>query len=151
LRIGASDVVVVARAGRTPYRLVTRQEALQREIDDRAQTLAQLGAAAAPVLRQAQASQQAELAGLAPDLRRAPACIGGDHRRGSFSPCDDRGARHLVAIDPAYFDPALPKSAIQLITLSVNAPSRDEHRTLAPLTRAAVDGLDLASLQRALK
>jgi hypothetical protein len=151
LRLGLRDVLVIAKPGRTPYRLVTRAELLERQIGDRAQTLAQLGPAAAPVLRQAQASQQAELAALAPDQRAAPACVGGDHARGTFSACNDRGARHLVAIDPAYFDPALPKTAIQLITLSVQAAGRDELSPLTPRTRAAVDSLDLAALQRALR
>ncbi|MBI1197271.1 MAG: hypothetical protein GC203_05360 [Phenylobacterium sp.] len=151
LRLGVTQLIVVAKPGKLPYRYVTKAELLEREIADRAEALAQLAANAAPVLRKAQADQQAELAALPPGERAAPACVGGERRRGASSPCDDRGARYMVTIDPGYFDPKAPRTAIQLVTIGVGAPHRDEHKILTPIARDAVAQLDLNAIQRALK
>lgn len=151
LRFRTKEHIVIAKPGRKPYRHVTKAELLAREIADRQEVLAKLGADAAPGLLQDQTEQQAELAALSPGERAAPACLGGSRKRGTFTPCSERGANYVVAMDPAYFDPGLPKTAIQLITLIAPAQHRDEHKWLGPVARQAVAAMDLAALQRALR
>lgn len=151
LRFRTREHIVIARPGRKPYRHVTKAEVLAREIGDRGIVLEKFGANEAPGLEQEQAKQQAELAALSPAELMAPACLGNSRNRGTFTPCSDSSAHYVVAIDPSYFDPTLPKTAIQLITLVAGAPHRDEHKELGPVTRAAVAAMDLAALQRALR
>lgn len=151
LRFRSKDHIVIAKPGRKPYRHVSKREVLEREIGDRRGVLAKLGADAAPVLLREQADQEAELAALSPTERASPACLGGSRKRGTFTPCSESGAMFVVAMDPGYFDPALPRTAIQLITLIAPIPHRDEHKALGPVTRAAVEAMDLAALQRALR
>ncbi len=151
LRFRTREHIIIAKPGRKPYRHVTKAEVLAREIDDRRIVLEKFGPNEAPGLEQEQTKQQAELAALSPAERAAPACLGNSRKRGTFMPCSDSGAHYVVAIDPSYFDPTLPKTAIQLITLIAPAQHRDEHKVLGPVTRAAVAAMDLTALQRALR
>jgi hypothetical protein len=151
LRFRTKEHIVIAKPGRKPYRHVTKAEVLEREIAERAKTIAQFGAETRKGVLDDQAKQQAELAALSPAERNAPACLGNSRKRGTFMPCGDSSANYVVVMDPGYFDPKLPKTALQLVVLTVGAQHRDEHKWLGPMTRQAVAALDLDAIQAALR
>ncbi|MDQ7812600.1 hypothetical protein, partial [Brevundimonas sp.] len=142
--------VVVARPGRRPYRHVTKQEVLDREIGDYRKIVDDLGGNAAPRLLETLGKLEAELAALSPAGRAEPACQDGSRRQGLFTDCAKVGAHFVVAVDPDYFDPARPKTAIQLVTISAPSEGAQGHPTLSPILREAMGQVDLRAIQALL-
>lgn len=165
LQVGNKDVVVVHKPGRKPFVHVSRQrylegllagerehlDSLHRQLDgadaDSRNMLMQF-------IRQWQArveQKQAQLAAMSEAERRAPTCQGGQQRPGQlFSTCDAPGAVYYVAVSADYFQPGLPASSVQLLTLSVVNKGFLNDRTLGKKLRQAVAQLDLPGLQRNL-
>ncbi len=150
LHFRSRDHVVIARPGRRPYRHVTKQEVLEREIGDYRKIVDDLGGNAAPRLLETLGRLEAELAALSPAGRAEPACQDGSRRQGLFTDCAKVGAHFVVAVDPDYFDPARPRTAIQLITISAPSEGAQGHPTLSPLLREAMEQLDLRAIQALL-
>ncbi|WP_129793050.1 hypothetical protein [Sphingosinicella sp. CPCC 101087] len=150
LRFRSRDHVVITRPGLLPYRLVTKQEVLEREVEEYRRAVADLAGNAAPPLLATLTEREAELAALPDPERSAPACQNGSRRGGSFVPCTERGAHHVVALNPAYFDRSRPRTALQLVTISAPSAGGVGHALLEPVARSAVEALDLAAIQRLL-
>lgn len=150
LHFRSRDHVVIARPGRRPYRHVSKQEVLDREIGDYRKIVDELSGNAAPRLLETLRELEAELAALSPVERAEPACQDGSRRQGLFTDCAKVGAHFVVAVDPDYFDRDRPKTAIQLVTISAPSEGAQGHPTLSPLMREAMEQLDLRAIQALL-
>lgn len=142
---GLQQIIVIAAPGRAPFVHVTRQEYLQQLIAE----LYPSGVDTAPKPGKGLGALQAELAALSPEQQQAPACSGG-RGRSWLSHCEDRGASYLVRPNLDYFDRRKPRSAPQLITLSVPLPWVGEDREEGDRLRSAVAELDFGRLQAML-
>jgi hypothetical protein len=74
---------------------------------------------------------RAELAALSPLARREPAWVGEAESISKLVPASAEGATPLVMVNPGLFDPALPRTAVQLIAIRFTYGARymDEHPT----------------------
>jgi hypothetical protein len=152
LRFSTRDHIVLTKPGKQPWRHVTKAEVLERRIAEaRADAAKFPNPADAPILYENVRKLEAELAALSPAQRAERACRSGEFKYGTFTPCTVAGADYVVAYDPAYFDPRLPKTAIQLVVISEPADHRDDHRDLGPILRGAVRALDLKAIQAQLR
>lgn len=150
LHFRSRDHVVISRSGRRPYRHVSQQEVLERGIGDSRKIVDELGDNAAPRLLDTLRGMEAELAALSPARRAEPACQDGSRRGGVLTACTKVGAHFVVAVDPEYFDPARPRTAIQLVTISAPSEGAQGHPTLSPVLRDALRQLDLRAIQAML-
>jgi len=100
---------------------------------------------------------ESELAGLSAKDRAAPAYLptGRNSSRrasGLASGPDGANTQMLIVPNPAFFDPALPRTAIQVITIDLGGMRDDEPRNAADSLRVAVRGaLDYGRLGRLLE
>lgn len=113
-----NNVVVVAKPGRSLTSPVSRESYLR-------------------ALLKRHASERilvdlftAELAALSPSDRKAPAFVGTSEKPSRLVDSATDGAAALVTIDPGYFDPALPRTAVQLIAIKFGYGNR--YRDEAP-------------------
>lgn len=144
LKVRTREVIVIAKAGRQPFAHVTKQRYLEGRI---AEARKQAGASGGKLQQ-----LEDELASLSPEEKGSPACRSSRRKRGtSFVPCQDSGAQYIVTLHPDYFDKALPKTALQLLTISVAPQGSRLDKLLEPVLRSAVEQLDLAALQRSLE
>jgi hypothetical protein len=92
---------------------------------------------------------RAALARLSPAERRAPACQDLNERLTGLGECNDYN--RYVALNPHYFDPSLPKSAVQLLVVSTGDGTSDkENRNHAELRFRIFDTIDYAALAEVL-
>lgn len=92
----------------------------------------------------------AELKAMAPAARRAPAWVkSSDAGIMDLVPAGTQDARQLVMPNPALFNAALPRSAIQLMTIQATAPS-GEDAAVALFARIR-ESMDYTSLSTLLK
>lgn len=143
--------IVIAKQGSAPYRNVSKEEWLRHEIADIKASIAKFEGEPVPQLDARVRELEAELADFTPAERQSPACMSSSRRKGTFADCDEPGADFIVKVNPDYFDRNLPKTAIQLITISTPNHARDDDKMLAPIVRAAVEAMDLTELQRSLE
>ena len=152
LKFRSREHVIIAKPGRLPFRHVTKQAYLERAIADERAGIAKFGGEPVPGLEKGLADKLAELAALSPTERAAPACEGSELQRGtSFTPCNEPGANYIVTVNPDYFDRSLPKTAIQLVSVSVPQEGGVGHKVLQPIVRAAVAALDLDAIRQTLE
>ncbi len=164
LQVGSKDVVVVHKPGRKPFAHITRQRYLEGLIAGEHEHIALLQHQLAqatdadsrqqlqPFIRQWQASvaqKRAQLAGMSEAERRSPTCQS-SAAPGLFTACDEAGAVYYVTFAPGYFQPGLPPSSVQLLTISVVNKGFLNDRELGLKLRQAVAQLDLPALQRSL-
>jgi hypothetical protein len=164
LQIGSKDVVVLHKPGRKPFRHISRQRYLQgllagehAHIASLQQQLAETADAESrhqlqQFIRQWQgtaAQKQATLDAMSDAERRSPTCQSSSGR-GLFASCSDPGAVYYVTFEPDYFQPGLPPSSVQLLTISVVGKGFLNDKTLGLKVRQAVAQLDLPALQRGL-
>lgn len=150
LRFSSRTHIVIARPGHVPFRHVTRQALIEREIGDLREPVARLGEANAPQIVAQIRRLEAELAALSPAERQAPACRNMGRGKSLLAPCGG-GAPYVVTPNSDYFTRSASRAAVQLIVLSVPQPGGVGHKVLEPITRAAVDALDLEALQAVLE
>lgn len=148
-RVGIRDVVLVTRTGRLPWTYVTKGEQLQGLIDETRATIAQIGGVPHPKMQATLDQQTDALAALSPQERAAPACVSARLRE-PFGDCAAKGATHYVRPNPAYFDPAAPKDAVQLVMVGAPAEGGHGHPRLEPKLRAAAAALDYRAIQASL-
>ncbi|NEX94978.1 hypothetical protein [Caulobacter sp. 17J65-9] len=152
VRFSSRDHIVLTKPGKQPWRHVTKAEVLERRIREaRADAAKFPNPADAPKLYENVRKREAELAALSPAQRMERACRSNEFKYGTFTPCTVAGAEYVVAYDPSYFDPRLPKTAIQLVVISEPIDHRDDHRDLGPILRGAVRALDLKAIQAQLR
>lgn len=164
LQVGNKDVVVVHKPGRKPFAHVSRQRYLEGLLASEREHIAHLQAQLAEAtdaesrhqleqfIRQWQgtaAQKQAALDAMPEAERRSPTCQS-SATRGLFAACSDPGAVYYVTFDPGYFQPGLPPSSVQLLTIGVVNKGFLDDRLLGLKLRQAVAQLDLAALQRSL-
>jgi hypothetical protein len=164
LQVGSKDVVVVHKAGRKPFAHVSRQRYLEGLLAGEREHIASLQQQLAEAtdaesrhqleqfIRQWQgtaAQKQATLDAMSDAERRSPTCQS-SASRGLFAPCSDPGVVYYVTFEPGYFQPGLPPSSVQLLTISVVGKDFLNDKTLGLKVRQAVAQLDLAALQRSL-
>lgn len=157
-----SSCLVLARHGMPVFAPVSRERFLRDARDTLLARLRAVGAksgsaevrrAMQPVLDTVRAIARhydAELTAMSPADRRAPAWV----KSTDTSPLDlvppgTEDARQLVAPNPALFNPALPRSAIQLITIDAVATGGDDGATT--LFARIRETLDFAALSALLK
>lgn len=148
-RVGVRDVVLVAKPGRLPYAPVTKAEYLQGLIDQTRATIAEIGGTPHPKMQATLDDQTAALAALSPQERAAPACASSRLRQ-FFGDCTEPNATYYVRPNLDYFDKGAPKSAVQLVMISVPAGGGHGHKRLEPRMRAAAAEMDYAAIQAGL-
>lgn len=155
-----SSCLVIARRGVPVFAPVSRERFLRdardtllarlRAVDARSRS-ADVRRAMQPALdtvRSIAKHYDAELTALSPADRRAPAWV----KSSESAPLDlvppgTEDARQLVAPNPALYNPALPRSAIQLLTVQATVPGGDDGATaLFARVRETVDFAALAAL-----
>jgi len=164
LPIGNKDVVVVHKPGRKPFAHVSRQRYLEGLLAGEREHISSLQRQLAEAsdgesrhqleqfIRQWQgtaAQKQATLDAMPDAERRSPTCQSSS-ARGLFAACSDPGAVYYVTFEPGYFQPGLPPSSVQLLTISVVGKDFLNDNELGVKVRQAVAQLDLAALQRSL-
>ncbi|WP_394560405.1 hypothetical protein [Aquipseudomonas alcaligenes] len=164
LQIGSKDVVVLHKPGRKPFAHVSRQRYLEGLLASEREHIASLqqqlaDATDAESRHQLQqfilqwqgtaALKQQALDAMSEAERRSPTCQRSS-ARGLFAACSDPGAVYYVTFEPAYFQPGLPPSSVQLLTISVVNKGFLNDNELGLKLRQAVAQLDLAALQRSL-
>ncbi|WP_252273469.1 hypothetical protein [Pseudomonas subflava] len=164
LQIGSKDVVVVHKPGRKPFAHISRQRYLEGLIAGEHAHIALLQKQLAEAtdaesrhqleqfIHQWQGSvaqKQASLNGMSEAERRSPTCQSSGSR-GLFAACGEPGAVYYVTFAPDYFQPGLPPSSVQLLTISVVNKGFLNDRVLGLKLREAVAQLDLPALQRSL-
>lgn len=165
LQIGSKDVVVLHKAGRQPFAHISRERYLKGILADAREHLAllrdmlndtgdeQLRAGLQGNIADWQrtvTARQAELEGMSEAERRSPTCQSSDQRGATFASCRTPGAVYYVTFSPEYFDPALPPSSVQLMSISVVNKGFLNDRVLGQKVRQAVAELDLAALRETL-
>lgn len=148
-RVGVRDVVVVAKPGREPFVNVTKGEYLQKLIDETRATIAEIGGTPHPKMQETLNEQMAALAALSPQERAEPACVSARLRE-AFGDCRAADASFYVRPNLDYFDKGAPKSAIQLVAVTVPAEGGHGHKRLVPRLREAVGDLDFKAIQASL-
>lgn len=134
------------KPGHAPFRPLTTERFYQLVIaEDQANLAAGGDAIFMESTRKTLEKTKAELAALTPKERAAQACESSSRP----APCNDRNARRLTELDPAFFT-GKPKSSAQVITFSVKEhPRGGVNKQLVPL-RTAFEELDLSAVQAML-
>jgi hypothetical protein len=107
------EALIVAPNGRLPFKPVTREQFLLARIKFAEKHGGSFAAGQIAALNTA-------LGAMSPTERRSPAIvrdINATPGRVKLFATEAEGGRHLVTIDRSYFDPRLPRDAIQLITV----------------------------------
>ena len=121
-----SEAVIIAPAGRTPYRFITRQqflEARERQVQRRIDAVPQFSDRARVVMELESELQKVRsaLQSLSPEERKTEAIVrkqfvvpGG---RESVFATEAEGGRRVFVISARFFDAKLPRHAVQFITV----------------------------------
>lgn len=147
VRVGARDVIVIAKPGRSPLAAVTKQERLEGLIAETRADMARIGGAPHPKMQARLDGYLAELAALPVSERDAPACESSRLSQ-AFGDCAAANATFLVRLDPAYFTKG--GAALELVTISTPAEGGHGHKRLEPRLRQAAASLDLPAIQAML-
>ena len=92
---------------------------------------------------------RAALAALSPAERSAPACADINSWPTMLGACNDYN--RYMALNPRYFDPSVPKSAVQLIVVRTqDGTSNKENRSHADVRSRIFETLDYAALEAVL-
>lgn len=136
------EAVIITPDNRLPYKRVTREQFLRARIRN----------------YQAQGGFASEIAGLttaignmSPAERQAAAIVrdlSATPGRVKLFATEAAGGRHLVTIDKSFFDPKLPRDAIQLITIHWNWNDKDTPKVEA--IRQFKQNFDFAALRQML-
>lgn len=145
-RVGVRDVILITKPGRKPYVHVTQAEHLESLI---AESRASVAAYPHPKAQAALDRQVAALTALSTQQRAAPACVS-SRLSVPLGDCAAPHATFYVRLNRDYFDKGLPKSAIQLVTISTPAEGGHGHKVLEPKLRTAAANLDLRAIQAML-
>jgi hypothetical protein len=137
-------VLVVGRADRAPFVVLTREQALNALIE-------QLVGDGIPPDSKGIANIKAELAALAAAERTEPACRGGKEIPNRWlTACTER-AVYQVKRNPDYFDAAKPRTSVQLVTFRVgDAGAVGEDKDEGDRLRQAFGQIDLAAVRKLL-
>lgn len=149
--------VVITASSRPIYRPVSRERLLRHELEDHRRNLGKLYTRPGPLRTQAEgcvAELEARLAALTPAEREAPGWLSLTPPPGARGPrCSlmvDEGATHarrIVEENPDFYDPALPRTAIQVIVVRTLRPLRGQRDNRYLRHHAAIrEGLDYAAL-----
>ena len=139
------EAVIISRDGRLPFKPVTREEYIRARIK-----MYESGTG----MRDAIAGLSRVLENMSPSERQAAALVrdlttlpGGSRLFVS----EAEGGRHLVTVDKSYFNPNLPRAAIQLITVHWHSSPNDPgDRPKVEMLEAFKRNFDFLSLQEML-
>lgn len=135
-----SDLIVLSRNRQKPWVPVTREEYVTAWLAYW-EKMAAANAPYDPISPQIVSSHRAALAAMSPEERTMQARhYPADPLEPTLAPVGSREGQPLVRTNPAWFDPALPKTAFQLITIRFNYsgdldhdnPGPTEHGDIAP-------------------
>ena len=149
------EIVILSRAQRPVWIPLTQEEFLKLSIRSTESQLNELGDAAkdaASPLVARLARHKAVLAAMAPAQRAAQAMYlrNDDPREPDLAPQKSEKTRPLVVINPEWFDPVLPRSAIQLVSVIFDyGPSFDPDDP-KPGDDGEVEGLRLLEMRRTI-
>jgi hypothetical protein len=148
VRSGDWDVLVVGRPDRAPFVHLTRREILESAVA-RMQPSPGLDDVRAGRLAAKRDEYVRELARLSPAQLAEPGCEHGFlDKKLSKSGCETPGANFLVRYNLDYFDPAKPRTALQIIALQVRRRGPGSDAMLTDRLRTAAGQVDLAALRR---
>lgn len=145
-RVGVRDVMLITKPGRKPWAHISQGERLETLVAESREQEARYPTPKGKAILDA---QLAALAALSPQQRAAPACVSA-RLSVPLGNCAEPNATHYVRLNPNYFDKGLPKSAVQLVTISTPAEGGHGHKRLEPKFRAAAAELDYKAIQAAL-
>lgn len=149
------EVVVLARGQRPVWVPLTQEEFLKREIRVTEKMINESPEAAkdpANPLVARLARHKAVLAALPPSQRAAQAWYrrNEDLREPNLAPPGSEDARALVVVDPEWFDPSLPRTAVQLISVTFNYGPSFDPADPKPWEDGSVEGLRLWEMKRTM-
>jgi hypothetical protein len=151
-----SEAVIIAPAGRTPYRFITRQEFLEareRQVQGRIDGLPKLRdpARALPALESELQKIRSALQSLTPEERRTEAMVrlssvvpGG---RESVFATEAEGGRRVFVISARFFDATLPRHAVQFITVYWRWDAKASDRAKVEMVRQFKARFDVQALR----
>jgi hypothetical protein len=149
-----SEAVIIAPAGRTPYRFITRQEFLearerqvQRRIDARPQFRDRVLTELESELQKIRSALQS----LSPEGRRAEAIVRNPYvvpgGRESVFATEAEGGRRVFVISPRFFDSKLPRHAVQFVTVHWRWDARAKDPAKAEVVRQFKERFDVQALR----
>jgi hypothetical protein len=145
VKINGETVVVLGRADRAPFVVLTRAQALTALIK-------QLTDDGIPPESKGIANIKAEIAAMSAAEAAQPACRGGKEVPNKWLTDCTGNAMYQVQQNPAYFDRAKPRTSVQLVTFRVtDAGVVGEDKDEGDRLRQAFAQIDLAAVRKLLE
>jgi len=154
-----TEAVIIAPEGRTPYRFITREEFLQARVRQTQEKIDKLPQSRdrASVLATLESERQkldAAVAALSPEERKAEAIVRNAYAvpggREKIFTTEEEGGRRVFTVSARFFDPGLPRQAVQFITVYWYWDSGPEDRAKTEIVRQFREGFDLEALRAML-